>query len=235
MASSEEGKLAFARVVKLWLRENGWPQKITDDWARDPGVMAPNGPWASQICAALKAEFHPRVEFFLALGRFNQVVADGEIRNVTDSKLRTRLAKGKPLTDDSGKVYGAAEFFALMSGLSDGPTAYIKPDGEFSEEDAAQWTALMRQNFKEVCLQNMCSRADGWELVEQMIYSVGDKADEHLSQEDVDWAREVLAGLHDPSAEELVRVAKRHARHRPLEEAMGQLLGDKAKKMQPVA
>ena len=118
MATPEEGKANFARVVKLWLRENGWPQKITDDWARDPGVKAPNGPWASQICAALKAEFHPRIEFFLALGRFNQVVADKELRNITDRKTKARLVDAKPLTDDSGKVYGAAEFFALMSGLS---------------------------------------------------------------------------------------------------------------------
>ena len=235
MASSEEGKLAFARVVKIWLRENGWPQKITDDWARDPGVLAPNGPWASQICAALKAEFHPRVEFFLALGRFNQVVAEKDLRNVTDAKVKARLLDAKPLVDDSGKVYGAAEFFALMSGLSDGPSAYTRPATDFSEEDAAEWTLLMRQNFKEVCLQNMCSRAEGWELLKQTIYDIGHKVGEHLSQEDVDWAREVLAGLHDPPAAELVRVAKRHARHRTLEEAMTKLLGEKAKKMQPIA
>lgn len=153
MATPEEGKANFARVVKLWLRENGWPQKITDDWARDPGVKAPNGPWASQICAALKAEFHPRIEFFLALGRFNQVVADKELRNITDRKTKARLVDAKPLTDDSGKVYGAAEFFALMSGLSPAPEKYKEVEPEPVPSKLAEALEAMDQSEKDKAIE----------------------------------------------------------------------------------
>ena len=116
---------------------------------RDPGVKAPNGPWASQICAALKAEFHPRIEFFLALGRFNQVVADKELRNITDRKTKARLVDAKPLTDDSGKVYGAAEFFALMSGLSPAPEKYKEVEPEPVPNKLVEALEAMDQSEKD--------------------------------------------------------------------------------------
>ena len=62
--------LTFAVTLKRWFASNDWPQKITDDWARDVGNST--GPWASQVCNAMKAKgYNPKAEFFLALGTFN--------------------------------------------------------------------------------------------------------------------------------------------------------------------
>ena len=33
--SGADSKHAFALTLKRWFNSNGWPQKITDDWAKD--------------------------------------------------------------------------------------------------------------------------------------------------------------------------------------------------------
>ena len=77
----ESPALTFALTLKRWFRANGWPQKITDDWAKDPGIKSPNGPWASQVCNAMKGDnYNPRAEFYIALGAFNDFVAKKDLK-----------------------------------------------------------------------------------------------------------------------------------------------------------
>ena len=215
--------LTFALTLKRWFASNGWPQKITGDWARDVGNST--GPWASQVCNAMKAAgYNPKAEFFLALAAFNRVVADQELLAIKDTKLKDRLTGATPLCMEDGKPYGGAEFWSLYAGLIEPPEVFAKA-AEFTEEDATEWTNLQRDNFRRVSLKFMCSRAEAWEMILNKLQEIGDREGEYLSPEDLAWAQEVLAGLHDPSADELTRTAKRHQHHTPLATAMEELLG----------
>jgi hypothetical protein len=170
------------------------------------------------------AGYNPKAEFFLALASFNQVVASQELLGITDTKLKDRLTGASALCLDNGQPYGGAEFWSLYAGLLEPPTAFAK-SAEFTEEDAADWIRLQRDNFRRVSLKEMCSRAEAWELIKVKIIEICDRNDCGMSPEDLDWVQEVLAGIHDPDAAELNRTAKRHQHHSPLTTAMEELLG----------
>jgi len=235
MPSADDAKLVFAQTLKRWFKSNGWPQAITDSWAKDPGVQSPSGPWASQICGAMKADFHPRVEFFLAMARFNQFVADQDLRSITASKLRDRLKDAKPLATDAGHLYGATEFFGLFTGLLGPPNEYAQTD-ELTQDDVNLWTETMRDNFRTISLTYMCSRAEAWQLLIEEIRKVCSATSFALGPDDETWIQEVLSGLHDPTVEEARRCAVRTKDVHPLQEAMSNLINpERSKKHSPIA
>ena len=234
-ATSQDAKLVFAQTLKRWFNSNSWPQAITDTWAKDPGIQAPSGPWASQICGAMKADFHPRVEFFLAMARFNQFVADQDLRSVTVSKLRDRLKGASPLATDAGQLYGATEFFGLFTGLLEPPAAFAKTN-ELTQEDCNEWAQLMRENFKKISLLHMCSRAEAWKLLTDEMKVIGEKHDVFIAPDDFTWMQEVLIGLIDPSVDDGIRLANRAKDTQPLQQAMANLLTpEESKKTSPIA
>ena len=234
MISNNDPSLTFALTLKRWFNLNGWPQKITDDWAKDPGINHPHGPWASQMCGAMKADgYNPKADFFLSLGTFNRFVFDQQLTSVQDTKLRERLADAKALLLDNGEPYGGAEFWSLFAGLLN-PPEFLAPVAEFTQEDCDLWVATMRDNFKKLCLKHLVDRPEGWAiLVTEMKRLAAEKGD-FIPPDDLDWGKEVLSGLHDPPLEECIRRAKRSddKGSRPLQTAMENLLGEKeAKKM----
>ena len=225
--------LTFAVTLKRWFASNDWPQKITDDWARD--VINSTGPWASQVCNAMKAAgYNPKAEFFLALGTFNKVVAEQELLAITDTKLKDRLTGASPLCLENGQPYGGAEFWSLYAGLIEPPEA-LQAKEQFTQEDAVAWTAAMRDSFRQVSLTHMCSRAEAWQMVKGKLCAVGDRHNIFFSPDDFSWTQEMLAGFTEPTAEELIQVGKRYEGVQPLMMVFDELLGrDFTKKTQPV-
>ena len=219
----DDGPLAFALTLKRWFASNGWPQRITEDWAKDEGVQNPHGPWASQMCGAMKGSgYNPKAEFFLALAEFNQFIDQQNTKVITKSKIRDKLTGAKPLCLENGQPYTAPDFWSLYAGIIAPPKEFGQSP-ELTEEDAEEWTKLVRNNFRKISLKYMCSRAEAWTMLATTMQEVaGD-----LSPEDLTWAQEVLAGIHDPSADELNRMSKRHQHHAPLVTAMSDLLGEK--------
>ena len=222
--------LAFALTLKRWFKQNDWPQKITDDWAKDPGVMHPHGPWAAQMCGAMKADgYNPKADFFLSLGTFNRFVFEQQLTNVQDTKLRERLSDAKPLLLDNGEPYGGAEFWSLFAGLLEPPTAFASSQNELTQEDCDLWVATMRENFRKVCLKFMVDRPEGWTILLDAMRKACENTGDNLPPDDIQWVQEVLSGLYDPPVEECVRRAHRsdEKESRPLQTAMEQLLGEK--------
>ena len=229
---SNDPSLAFALTLKRWFKQNEWPQKITDDWAKDPGINHPHGPWASQMCGAMKADgYNPKADFFLSLGTFNRFVFDQQLTSVQDTKLRERLSDANALLLDNGEPYGGAEFWSLYAGLLKSPES-LAPVAGFTQEDADLWVATMRENFKKLCLKHLIDRPEAWRMLVQEMTSICTDSGDSLPPDDLDWAREVLSGLHDPPLEECIRRAKRSDEKgsRPLQKAMENLLGEKEAK-----
>ena len=224
--------LTFAVTLKRWFSGNGWPQKITDDWARDVGNST--GPWASQVCNAMKASgYNPKAEFFLALGTFNKVVADQELLAIKDTKLKDRLTGAKPLCLENGEPYGGAEFWSLYAGLIEPPEAFAK-EAEMTQEDVDAAVQLMRDNFRQVSLEYMVSPATAWQMVHAAIVEQGELKGVQVSPDDIQQFREVLAGLYDHTPETLVPILQRYGENDPVIAAFHSLLKDDGKKQQPI-
>jgi hypothetical protein len=219
--------LTFALTLKRWFKQNGWPQKITDDWAKDPGINNPHGPWASQMCGAMKADgYNPKADFFLSLGTFNRFVFDQQLITIQDTKLRDRLTDAKALLLESGEPYGASDFWSLYAGLLAAPGDLTEE--EFTQEDCDLWVATMRDNFRKVSLKYLVSRPEAWELLVDEIKKQAAFKDHPLPIDDIDWLKSVLSGLHDPPLEECLRVAHRaeEMKSSPVVSAMESLLGE---------
>ena len=224
--------LTFAVTLKRWFASNDWPQKITDDWARDVGNST--GPWASQVCNAMKAKgYNPKAEFFLALGTFNKVVADQELLAITDTKLKDRLTDAMALCLDTGRPYGAAEFWSLYAGLIEPPKAF-SPSEEMTQDDVDALVHLMQDSYRQVSLKYMVGRAEAWEMVKQALIDYGHQNQIHIPADDIQLIQETLAGIHEWTPETLVATLKRYPKGDPLVGAFNALLSEEGKKQLPI-
>lgn len=221
--------LTFALTLKRWFAANGWPQKITDDWARD--ANNPTGPWASQVCNAMKAAgYNPKAEFFLALGTFNAVVASQDLLAITNTKLKDRLTDAKPLLLDNGQPYGGAEFWSLYAGLIQPPADLQQAQQQqLTEEDVEEWTRQVREAFRQVSLKHMIDRGEAWILVRDKMLEIQVESGFNGSEtaDCLDWMQEVLSGLREPTVDEAIRQAKRWQGSQPFQRAIEELLGAK--------
>ena len=230
----DDGPLTFALTLKRWFASNDWPQKITQDWAEDAGVQNPNGPWASQMCGAMKAAgYNPKAQFFLALAEFNHFVEQQNTKVIVNSKLRDRLEGAKPLCLDNGQPYKAPDFWSLYAGLIEPPEAFSSQN-EMTQEDVDAATQLMRDNFRQVSLQYMVNPATAWQMVHAAIIEQGELLGVNVPPDDMQQFREVLAGLFEHTPETLVPILKRYGNNDPVIAAFHALLKDDAKKQQPI-
>ena len=205
----DDGPLTFALTLKRWFASNDWPQKITQDWAEDAGVQNPHGPWASQMCGAMKASgYNPKAEFFLALAEFNHFIEQQNTKVIANSKLRDRLEGAQPLRMDDGGLYKAPDFWSLYAGLIEPPEAF-SPQGEMTQEDVDALVREMQDNFRQVSLKYMVSRPEAWGLVKEAVLKFADDRDLFVSPDDLQLMQETLAGLIDWTPETLVPTLKR--------------------------
>ena len=171
----------------------------------------------------------------MAMARFNQFVADQDLKSITTSKLRDRLKGATPLATDAGQLFGATEFFGLFTGLLEPPTAFAKTN-ELTQEDCNEWAQLMRDNFKKISLLHMCSRAEAWKMLTEEMGRVSDKDGHWMAHDDFTWLQEVLIGLIDPTVDDAKRLAVRSQKSQPLQQAMSNLLTpEESKKTSPIA
>lgn len=182
---------AFGDALKVWFARNGWPQSITETWAKSCGSP---GPWASQISPAINYKLDPKAAFFVALGNFNAAVAERNVLSVTNERVRALLLKGQPLCHDDGVPYGAEDFFKLFTGLLEPPEELAKPEQALvpmpcsvGPERMDEVTAAARDAFADVGAQLMISPADLWGKIKPFMTELFD-------DEQVLHLQKVLAG-----------------------------------------
>ena len=171
-------RVVFGQVLKAWFASNGWAQGITQVWAHS--VDSP-GPWASQISAAIKGKLDPKPAFFIALGAFNNAIAERNVLQMQDVKARNQLLKGEPLTMPDGMPYDGADFFRLFTGLIEPPE--ILNTLPVTDDDAKEFQSGLVQAFQEVALAKMLTPAQAWtELNQQLIRDGIGPDDRHMFQ-----------------------------------------------------
>ena len=106
----------LGRTVHGWILDNGWPQSIFEQWAREIQPDGP-GPWASQIGKLIKNELEPYPFFFKSLALFNYDVARNNVEEIRNPKLAKRMLEGQPLVvGDWGRPATSEDFYKLFIG-----------------------------------------------------------------------------------------------------------------------
>ena len=117
----EDSRL-LAPVIKAWFKSNDWPQSVSEGLARAKGWTA--GPWASQISICMSGRLTPKPAFFVAMGMFNEAVAERSFQGVTDRRLMDRLLAGQPICHDDGVPMDRHGFFWLLHRPVKAPKGY---------------------------------------------------------------------------------------------------------------
>ncbi len=184
--SSEELRLSFGKVFRIWFSRNNWPQDVPHKLSE---FVPTKGPWNSQISVCMSGRLDPKVGFFLSCGAFNKQVAEQDFPGVGACRLREHLTGAEPLRLDSGDPFDAADFFRLYTGLIEVPLAYRVADlPVLSDADAKAKSQLMREAFQAVAAHQMLSPKAAWESLEPFAPAS---------------LRDVLSGWSEYTAEEL--------------------------------
>lgn len=204
-------------VIKDWFKANDWPQSVSEGLARAKGWEA--GPWASQISICMSGRLQPKPPFFVALGMFNECVATRDFVGVTDRRLMDRLRAGEPITHEDGVPWNAMDFFGCYIGAVEPPKAFVKSKPSLTQEEVEQFTAGLREGFRELCLTSMNPGGPKavWAEIAKGALARG------CAPEDVEYAQEVIAGLREPMLAEAERLIARY-KTCPVADAMDELM-----------
>lgn len=190
----------FGKCLQRWYRENGWPQGISQGWAKAGNRP---GPWASQISGAMQGRLDPKPQFFASLAEFNRTVAERDLLWLEDISLRNRLLQSQPFCDDHGKPYDAVDFFALFIGEKEPPSKYAKePEQEITSEFVEFWCDQMRDIFRDLALDRMQDRRELWAEVQKGLER------HEMAPDDIETMRAVFSfGREGAPSVEALRIA----------------------------
>ena len=165
------------------------------------------GPWASQMSNAMQGKLEPKPPFFVALGWFNQVITERDFVGITDRRLIDRLLNGQPLTHDDGQPWTAVDFFALYVGdiPAPGTDNEVEPKKiELTQESVDHFWAEMKAVYRELVIEMMVGPPAVWAEVTKSL------AEKGVAPDEIDWAREVFAGVRTPTLNECNRQRAKH-------------------------
>lgn len=199
-----EAAVAFGKVLRRWRARNGWTQYTMGNFAAsaDPRFDAPSHSSASTIETGKNQ--HPRTAYYVSMAEFNARVADGNFRGVHDRELLDQLMDSRPITDEQGRPWGAAEFWACHAGLLEPPGwLFVEPEDlapELSEEEAAALGDAWRA---EVIERGAAAGLRPARSVVAFVASIPRKHRESLEEGLLSgFTRETVAPLWDPAANE---------------------------------
>jgi hypothetical protein len=195
----------FGTVLRAWFARNEWPQMVAEQVARAKGSKI--GPWASQMSNAMQGKLSPKPSFFVALGWFNQVITERDFVGITDRRLIDRLLNGQPLTHDDGQPWTAVDFFALYVGDIPAPGTDNEAEPkklEMNQGHVDHFWAEMKAVYRELVVEMMIGPPAVWAEVTKSLLEKG------VSPDEIDWAREVFAGVRTPTLDECNRQRAKH-------------------------
>ena len=176
-------------VIKTWFKANSWPQSVSEGLARAKGWTA--GPWASQISICMAGRLTPKPAFFVAMGMFNEAVAERDFIGVTDRRLMDRLKAGQPICHEDGVPWNAMDFFGCYIGEIKPPSSLTEEQRILTQEDADHFCSELRESFRELVLNAMDpgGPAAVWNKVAEKSIQLG------LAPEDAEFAQEIISGF----------------------------------------
>jgi hypothetical protein len=152
----------------------------------------------------MSGRLQPKPPFFMALGMFNQAVAERDFAGVTDRRLMDRLRAGQPICHEDGVPWNAMDFFGCYIGEVQAPTFLEEPEViELTQEVVEEWAAKVRDEFRALCLSLMINPPNAWLEVKRELLSY------EVALDEIEWAQEVVSGFREPTLDEAKRIMEK--------------------------
>ena len=168
-------------AVGVWMRRNKWSQQVFHDWALAVGS---EGPWNSQISLLLRGKHDPKALFWLAMGRFNEAVAEQDLRPIKDQKLKGRLLEATPFLTAEGEPATATDFFGMFVGEVAIPQDYLQAI-VLTKQECIDLGDACRSAFKAKAKSEMMSPKEAFASFSQTLEGLGLSAREQQQFKDV--------------------------------------------------
>ena len=189
----ESGRDAFGHLIKVWHERNGWSQRVLPALAERLELGRVHNSQLSNLRNRKLAS--PGPELFVALGRINQLLAQGAGLSaglaeqlVDQPELLTALqASALPLLADDGSALGPAQLFEIFVGLRPLPGAF---DLRIQAAEAAGLSAALAELF---------TAGRPWRLCREQVLAAYPVEKRQRRER----FAEVMAGQRDYSADEL--------------------------------
>ena len=186
-------RIAFGKAVSAWMRINNFSQQLIHDWALAAGTA---GPWNSSTSLLQRGKLDPKPQFFVAFGQLNQDLANGNLKYVTDRKIKDRLAEAMPFLTEHDKPATATDFYSMFIGELQPAAIYTQPVA-LSDSDAEQLTQRYRDAFRKAAMDEMISPKELWQQLEPKAKGMG------MATAQVTHLQAVLVGFEEYTAAEL--------------------------------
>ena len=136
------GRVAFAHLIRVWHERNGWNHKVLPALAEALDLGRVHNSQISMLRNGKLAS--PGPEVFLALGRINQLLAEGLGSRLAGSpELQAALeASALPVQDEGAPVLGPGELLEVFVGLRPPPVAF---DLRIGDGEAPALSAALAQ------------------------------------------------------------------------------------------
>ena len=178
------------------MRLNGFSQQTIHDWATAAGTA---GPWNSSISLLQRGRLDPKAMIWVAFGQLNKDLADGNLKYVTNRKLKDKLSEAMPFLTEEGQPATAGDFFCMFIGELAPSELYGQPE-ELSVEDADRLNQQYRDRFRKLSLDLMMPPREAWAEVEPHCKKLG------MTGKQIDLMRQVLIGLADYTPDDLMEL-----------------------------
>ena len=191
-----EHRKRLGKAVSAWMRINGFSQQNIHDWATLAGT---NGPWNSSVSLLQRGILDCKAQFWVAFGQLNKDLADGNLKYVTNRRLKDKLLDAQPFLTEEGQPATAGDLFCMFIGEKAPSHLYDKPQ-ELSAEDAERLNQQYRDRFRQLAVDLMLPPKEAWALIEPHCKTLD------MTSNQIDHMRQVLIGFADYSADELMEL-----------------------------
>ena len=187
----------LGKAVSAWMRLNSFSQQTIHDWATAAGTT---GPWNSSVSLLQRGRLDPKGMFWVAFGQLNKDLAAGNLKYVTDRKLKDKLKDAMPFLTERDEPATATDFYSMFIGELQPAAIYLQPIA-ISEEDAEKLTLKYRDAFRSLAMDQMVTPKEAWATVEPHCQTLAMTAKQIIKM------REVLIGMSDYSADDLTELS----------------------------
>jgi len=187
----------LGKAVTAWMKLNGFSQQTIHDWATAAGTA---GPWNSSVSLLQRGRLDCKGQFWVAFGQLNKDLAEGNLKYVTDRKLKDKLAEAMPFLTEKDEPATATDFFSMFIGELQPAAIYTQPIA-ITEEDAEKLTQKYRDAFRKLAMDLMVTPKEAWSEIEPHCKKLS------MTAKQITHMREVLIGFSDYTADDLTELS----------------------------
>lgn len=207
---NDEARRCFGQTLTRWLERGGWSCDLPMRWGHAANFPAVADSTLNRLQNGRIEQPYPIT--FIQFGILNDRLARQDYGLPDDDPMLERLAQQRPIVHADGRPWAAADFFALFIGDLEPPEWAMAPPMP-TKRDAVKVSEEVRLLFARLAQEQGMTLLEAWRSFEEARPKWRPPL---LSRAELEVVRNVLAGWHTWTPEELQDLQTLEGGVRPL-------------------